>query len=53
MTDTSQETTSLIFFKCPSNVDIASLKAEFLHQYYQENKRSWRDFIFGKNVKRP
>ena len=37
--------------ECPSNVDIASLKAEFLHQYYQENKRSWRDFIFGKNAK--
>ncbi len=28
--------------ECPSNVDMAKLKAEFLHHYYQANKRPLR-----------
>ncbi len=28
--------------ECPSNVDMAKLKAEFLHQYYQSNKIPFR-----------
>lgn len=35
--------------ECPSNVDIAVLKAEFLHQYYKDNKPSFRDKLFGIN----
>ena len=35
--------------ECPSNVDIASLKAEFLHQYYQSNKPSFRTTLFANN----
>ncbi len=37
--------------ECPSNVDVASLKAEFLHQYYQSNKRPFRSIVFGMNAK--
>jgi len=37
--------------ECPSNVDIASLKAEFLHQYYQSNKPSFRTNLFANNNK--
>lgn len=33
-------------FECPSNVDVATLKAEFLHQYYQSNPRLLRSKIF-------
>ena len=33
--------------ECPSNVDIATLKAEFLHQYYAENGVPFRSKIFG------
>ena len=33
--------------ECPSNVDMASLKAEFLHQYYRSNGTPWRAKIFG------
>lgn len=37
--------------ECPSSVDIATLKAEFLYQYQKENKPSLRDKIFGFNAK--
>lgn len=33
--------------ECPSNVDISAYKAEFLHQYYQHNKRPLSDYFFG------
>ncbi len=35
--------------ECPSNVDVAILKAEFLHQYYKDNKPSFRDKLFANN----
>jgi FAD/FMN-containing dehydrogenase/Fe-S oxidoreductase len=37
--------------ECPSNVDVASLKAEFLYQYQQSNGASLRDKIFAYNTK--
>ncbi|WP_111708653.1 FAD-binding and (Fe-S)-binding domain-containing protein [Lutibacter citreus] len=37
--------------ECPSNVDIAALKAEFLHQYYKTNNPSLRTKLFADNVK--
>ncbi|MFY0714628.1 FAD-binding protein [Seonamhaeicola sp. NFXS20] len=37
--------------ECPSNVDIATLKAEFLYQYYKENTIPFRTRIFANNVK--
>ncbi len=37
--------------ECPSNVDIAALKAEFLHQYYKENGIDFRSKLFADNVK--
>ena len=37
--------------ECPSNVDIATLKAEFLHQYYKENGIPFRTKMFANNVK--
>ncbi|PKP12328.1 MAG: FAD-binding oxidoreductase [Bacteroidetes bacterium HGW-Bacteroidetes-3] len=37
--------------ECPSNVDVAALKAEFLYQYYKENKASFRTKMFANNVK--
>tara|TARA_R110001583_G_scaffold39260_10_gene126009 strand:- start:1626 stop:4541 length:2916 start_codon:yes stop_codon:yes gene_type:complete len=37
--------------ECPSNVDIAALKAEFLHQYYKENGIPFRTQLFANNVK--
>ena len=37
--------------ECPSNVDIATAKAEFLYQYYKTNKRSFADNLFGKSSK--
>lgn len=37
--------------ECPSNVDIATLKAEFLYQFYKENKVSFRTKLFANNVK--
>jgi FAD/FMN-containing dehydrogenase/Fe-S oxidoreductase len=37
--------------ECPSNVDIAALKAEFLHQYYKENGVPFRTKIFANNAK--
>jgi Fe-S oxidoreductase len=33
--------------ECPTNVDMARLKAEFLHQYYREHGLPWRNRIFG------
>ncbi|MCT8340246.1 FAD-binding protein [Flavobacteriaceae bacterium TK19130] len=35
--------------ECPSNVDMATAKAEFQYQYYTSNKRSRRDKRFGKS----
>jgi Fe-S oxidoreductase len=33
--------------ECPTNVDMARLKAEFLHQYYQKHGLPWRNRLFG------
>jgi FAD/FMN-containing dehydrogenase/Fe-S oxidoreductase len=33
--------------ECPTNVDMARLKAEFLHQYHREHGLAWRNRIFG------
>lgn len=33
--------------ECPSNVDVAKLKAEFLYQYYKEHGIPWRSKFFG------
>lgn len=35
--------------ECPSNVDVAALKSEFLYQYYKNNKPSFRDRLFANN----
>jgi len=35
--------------ECPSNVDMASYKAEFLYQYHQHNPHSLRDQLFAEN----
>ncbi|WP_248724496.1 FAD-binding and (Fe-S)-binding domain-containing protein [Seonamhaeicola sp. ML3] len=37
--------------ECPSNVDVASFKAEFLYQYYKENSPSLGTRIMANNVK--
>ncbi|APZ46843.1 FAD-binding oxidoreductase [Polaribacter reichenbachii] len=37
--------------ECPSNVDIASMKAEFLYQYQETNGYSFRSKMFANNVK--
>ena len=37
--------------ECPSNVDIAALKAEFLYQYYKNNPVDFRTSLFANNVK--
>ena len=37
--------------ECPSNVDIAALKAEFLYQYHKENGIPFRTKMFADNVK--
>lgn len=37
--------------ECPSNVDVSSLKAEFLQQYRRANKTSFRDRLFAHNNK--
>ena len=37
--------------ECPSNVDVSTLKAEFLYQYQKENGSSVRDKIFAYNTK--
>ncbi len=36
--------------ECPSNVDVASLKAEFLYQYQKENKPDFRTKLFANNA---
>src|SRR5690606_18270572 len=37
--------------ECPSNVDVATLKAEFLYQYYKSNAPTLRDRAFAYNTK--
>lgn len=37
--------------ECPSNVDIASMKAEFLYQYQETNGYSFRSKLFANNSK--
>jgi FAD/FMN-containing dehydrogenase/Fe-S oxidoreductase len=37
--------------ECPSNVDVAALKAEFLYQYQSANGIPLRSRLFGDNVK--
>ncbi|WP_224482831.1 FAD-binding and (Fe-S)-binding domain-containing protein [Robertkochia aurantiaca] len=36
--------------ECPSNVDVATMKAEFLYQYHKENPPGLRDRIFAYNT---
>ncbi|MBL8796297.1 MAG: FAD-binding protein [Planctomycetia bacterium] len=33
--------------ECPTNVDMARLKAEFLHQYHKKHGLPWRNWLFG------
>jgi Fe-S oxidoreductase/FAD/FMN-containing dehydrogenase len=33
--------------ECPTNVDVARLKAEFLHQFYRARGLPWRNRLFG------
>lgn len=35
--------------ECPSNVDMAAYKAEFLYQYHKYNSHSFRDQLFAEN----
>lgn len=37
--------------ECPSNVDMAALKAEFLYQYQEVNGYSFRSRLFANNAK--
>ncbi|NQZ43652.1 MAG: FAD-binding protein [Flavobacteriaceae bacterium] len=37
--------------ECPSNVDVATLKAEFQYQYQEANGYSWRNKLFAHNTK--
>ena len=37
--------------ECPSNVDVATLKAEFLYQYQETNSYSFRNKLFANNAK--
>ncbi len=37
--------------ECPSNVDIATIKAEFLYQYQETNGYSFRNKLFANNAK--
>lgn len=34
--------------ECPSNIDMAKLKAETLHLHYQQHRRPLRDYFFGQ-----
>jgi FAD/FMN-containing dehydrogenase/Fe-S oxidoreductase len=34
--------------ECPTNVDMARLKAEFLHQYFKKHGLPWRNWVFGR-----
>jgi FAD/FMN-containing dehydrogenase/Fe-S oxidoreductase len=36
--------------ECPSNVDVATLKAEFLYQYQKENTPNFRTRLFANNA---
>jgi len=38
-------------FECPSNVDMATLKAEFLYQYYKSNPIPLRSKLIANNAK--
>ncbi len=33
--------------ECPTNVDMARLKAEFLHQWHKKHGVPWRNWVFG------
>ena len=33
--------------ECPSGVDMAKLKYDFLHNYYEHHRRPLRDYLFG------
>jgi FAD/FMN-containing dehydrogenase/Fe-S oxidoreductase len=33
--------------ECPSNVDMTTFKAEFLHQYHQSHRHKTRDYLFA------
>jgi Fe-S oxidoreductase len=33
--------------ECPTNVDMARLKAEFLHHYYRKHGLPWRNWVLG------
>ncbi len=33
--------------ECPTNVNMARLKAEFLHQYFRKHGVPWRSWVFG------
>ncbi|MFZ5856316.1 MAG: FAD-binding and (Fe-S)-binding domain-containing protein [Chloroflexota bacterium] len=33
--------------ECPSSVDMAKLKFEFMHEYYKTHRRLLRDYLFG------
>lgn len=35
--------------ECPSNVDVATLKSEFLYQYHKLHPHNFRDYLFGYN----
>ncbi len=37
--------------ECPTNVDMARLKAEFLHQYHRKAGLPWRNRLFGQVAK--
>ena len=37
--------------ECPSNIDMATLKAEFLHQYYKSNTVPLRSKLIANNAK--
>jgi len=37
--------------ECPTNVDMARLKAEFLHQFHREHGLPWRNRLFGHVAK--
>jgi Fe-S oxidoreductase len=34
--------------ECPTNVDMARLKAEFMHQYFKKHGLPWRNWLFGR-----
>jgi Fe-S oxidoreductase/FAD/FMN-containing dehydrogenase len=34
--------------ECPTNVDVARLKAEFMHQFYRQHGLPWRNRLFGR-----